>query len=467
MKQVSSGIPKQESRKKKRRIPIDPNLHVAVGFLFVILVGTALLMLPQALMPGKPAAFLTAFFTATSAVCVTGLTVVDVGTHFTFFGQLVVLGLIEIGGLGIMMFGTIIMLMVGEKLSVKNESAMMSMYGMDSVRSIPSLIRRGISLFILFQTAGAAVLIWSSLRSGFSLEKAVYHGVFHSISAFCNAGFALYPDNLCSFRHNPVYLLTISTLIVSGGLGFLVLRNLSVIKFWRRDLRLRGKVSLHTKMVLLATLILIVAGTIGFWTAESNGILKDQSIPDKLVISLFQAITPRTAGFNVVDMSDLSEYAKFQTMILMFIGGSPGSMAGGIKTTTLAVVILTLFALLRGRLEIEWRNRTIPMQTVRYALAIFFLYIVFTFTSYSLLLITEPITAGTDKAMRLLFETISAFGTVGLSLDTTPELTQTGQLIIIASMFIGRVGPLTLVMLLGSRGISQRVRYPEEDITIG
>lgn len=467
MKPVSSGLPQQESRKKKRRIPIDPNLHVATGFLSIILLGTVLLMFPQALAPGKPASFLTAFFTATSAVCVTGLTVVDVGTHFTFLGQLVILGLIEIGGLGIMMFGTIIMLMVGQKLSVKNESAMMSMYGMDSVRSIPSLIRRGIGLFILFQTAGAAILIWSGVQSGFPLEKAVYHGVFHSVSAFCNAGFALYPDNLCSFRHNSAYLLTVSVLIVSGGLGFLVLRNLSAIKFWRRDLRQRGKVSLHTKMVLLATLILIAGGTLGFWTAEADGILKDQSLSDKIIISLFQAITPRTAGFNVIDMTDVSEYTKFQTMILMFIGGSPGSTAGGIKTTTLAVVILTLFALLRGRIESEWRSRTIPMQTVRYALAIFFLYIVFTFTAYSLLLITEPIAAGTDTAMRLLFETISAFGTVGLSLGTTRELTPAGQLIIIASMFIGRVGPLTLVMLLGSRGISQRVRYPEEDITIG
>jgi len=393
--------------------------------------------------------------------------VVDTATHFTFFGQGVILALIETGGLGIMMFGTLLMLMAGNRLSVQSESAMMSTYGMDSVRSLRSLVWSGISLLVFFQAGGAALLAWRYLLMGYTMEQAVYHGVFHSISAFCNAGFALYPDNLTGLRHDLPYLLTVAGLVVCGGLGFLVLRNLATIKFWRRDLRIRGRVSLHTRIVLATTLVLILAGWAAFLALEWNGVLTSETWQDKLSISLFQSISPRTAGFNAVDMGKIGEPTRFVTSVLMFIGGSPGSMAGGIKTTTLVVLFLTLLALLRGRIETELENRTIPYTVVREALTIFLLYLLLVFASYGLLLLSEQVPPGSDKAGRLLFETISAYGTVGLSINLTPELSPAGRLVIAACMFVGRVGPLTLVMLMGSQGISQRVRFPEEDVAVG
>ncbi len=453
--------------KLKIRIPINSNWYVAIGFLLVIFVGTFLLMLPQAQATGTWGNFITSLFTATSATCVTGLSVCDITKEFSTVGQVIIMSLIEIGGLGIMMFGTMLMLITGRRLSVNSESAMMSMYGMDSVRNVPALIRSGIAFFLFFESCGTAMLAWRYMERGYPLGKALWYGAFHSVSAFCNAGFALHSDSICSFSHDGFYGLTIASLLMIGGIGFLVLRNVATIKFWRRDLRTRGKLSLHSRMVLTATFWTIAVSILLWFGMEYNGLLKDRSLGDAWYISFFQIVSPRTAGFTLIDTEQMTAASQFLTLILMFIGGAPGSTAGGIKVTTLMVILLTLAAMFRGRVETEWRGRTIANSVVRGALAIFFLYLTLNISTFLLLLVTESVPHNTNRAMRLLFETVSAYGTVGLSINMTPLLSEAGRIIISIAMFIGRVGPLTLIMLLGSRGASQRIRYPEEDITVG
>ena len=451
---------------------LSPQWLMALGFLFAILTGTFLLTLPAASTNGQGLAPVTALFTATSATCVTGLSVLDIGTALTFFGQLVVLTLIQLGGLGITTLGTFLLVLVGRRLSVQNEFVLMNAYGVEAVQGIRSLLLWSIGFTLLFEGTGT-FLLWlrylhpvSDAVPALDAWHAFYYAAFHSVSAFCNAGFSLHRDSLVSFSADPFYLGVVGLLIITGGLGFLVLYNLVTIKFWRRNLKTRGRISLHTKTVLTATLILLVLGTALFLCQEWSNTLKALPFADKLGCSFFHGITPRTAGFNAVPMGQVKEITRFTTSLLMLVGGSPGSAAGGIKTTTLVVLIMTVFAMCKNRRETILCSRTLPYAVVREAVVIFLLVLSLILVAYGLLLLTEfPQQPG--DASKLLFETVSAVATVGLSIDHTGTLSTTGRCVIIVCMFMGRLGPLAIALMIGNHDEGQRIRFPEEEIVVG
>ena len=451
---------------------LSPQWLMALGFLFAILTGALLLTLPVSTTNSQGVDPVAALFTATSATCVTGLSVIDIGTDLTLFGQLVVLSMIQLGGLGITTFGTFLLVLVGRRLSVQSEFVLMSSYGIDEVNGLRSLLRWTMGLTFIIEGIGA-VLLWArylihapELQLPPGLWTPIYYAIFHSISAFCNAGFSLHCDNMTPFQNDPFYLCIIDLLIVSGGLGFLVLYNLITTKFWRRNLKKRGRITLHSKIALTATILLITVGTAVFLYEEWSNTLNDLSLLNKISCSLFHSITPRTAGFNVVDMGQIKETTRFTTSLLMVVGGSPGSAAGGVKTTTMVVLIMTIIAICKNRRETVIFSRTVPNAVVREALVIFLLAILLVLTAFGILLMTEaPLKP--DAASKLMFETISASATAGLSINLSPSLSTWGRLVIIVCMFVGRLGPLAVALLIGTREESQRIRFPEEEIVVG
>lgn len=451
---------------------ISPQALMALGFLFCILFGTGLLMLPAASGGARPLRPIDALFTATSATCVTGLSVIDIGTGLSLFGQIVLLCLIQVGALGITTLGTFLLVLVGRRLSIQNEFALMDAYGTIKVQGLKALLFWTIAFTFLFEGVGAALLGWRyhaiGEAAGLPMPPGhiIYYAVFHAVSAFCNAGFSLHPDSLVRFQHDPVYLLVIDALVVLGGLGFLVLYNLITIKWWRSDLHKRGRITLHSKVVLLVSFWIIVLSALLFLANEWTHSLSGYSILDKVSCSLFNAIVPRTAGFNAIDMSTMTEGSRFLTSVLMLIGGSPGSSAGGIKTTTLFVLFMTILSMCRNRSETTIFERTITHTTVREAIVIFLSIIVIILTAYSFLLLTEPTSLpGTPE--KLMFETISATSTVGLSLDFTSSLTAAGRIIISICMYIGRLGPIAIALFIGKSSDVLHIRYPEEEIVVG
>ena len=451
---------------------LNPQCLMAVGFLFAILVGTLLLTLPVANANGRLLDPVTALFTATSATCVTGLSVIDIGTELTLFGQLVVLAMIQLGGLGITTFGTFLLVIAGRRLSMQSESVLVCSYGIEETSDLRSLLRWTMGLTFCIEGVGA-VLLWSRYllhASELHLPPGhwapIYYAAFHAVSAFCNAGFSLHRDNLVPFQTDPLYLGIIDLLVIFGGLGFLVLHNLITTKFWCRNRITRGRVTLHAKIALVATLFLILAGSALFLCAEWDNTLKDLSPVNKIACSIFGAVTPRTAGFNAVDMGQIKEVTRLITNLLMLVGGSPGSAAGGMKTTTMVVLIMTAFAMCKGRNETVIFARTVPDEVVREALVIFLLSLVFILVAFNILLWTEaPLNPG--EGSKLLFETVSASATVGLSINHTVTLSTAGRWVIILCMYVGRLGPLTAALLVGSRERNPRIRFPEEEIVVG
>lgn len=448
-----------------------PEWLLVRSFLATVLMGAFLLTLPVANRDGKWFNVLDALFTATSATCVTGLSVVDIYKTFTLFGQLVILCLIQIGAIGIISLTTFLLVMIGVRVRMKDQSAAMDSLGFHGVKGLKGLLITTLLYTCLLEGVGAIVLAYANVRHhGFTLLRGVYHGVFHAVSAFGNARFALYENNLTDFRSDPLYILTISSLVVLGGLGFLVLSNLSTVRFWSRDLVTRGRLTLHSRSVLGTTAVLLVVGWALFLLLERNNTLAGMSPAGKCLCALFHSVSPRTAGFNVVNMADLTPLAFFETMFLMFIGGSPASTAGGIKTTTTLVLILTVLAMLRGKNRTQLRHRTIPDEVVREAIVIATLSILMIVFVFCILLVSEHIVYPlryVSMADALLFESVSAFGTVGLSTGITPMLSPIGKLCIIALMFLGRVGPVTLSLVVARRQGGDTLHYPEEDIIVG
>lgn len=435
-----------------------------------ILLGTALLILPLASRSGQWTDPLTALFMATSAMCVTGHTIVDPGSYFSLFGQLVLLGLVQLGGLGFMTLATTCLVLLGRRLSIQSELTLTASLGGEEASQLRRLLYRTIVFAFVAESVGALVLMTRLvLGHGFSAGRALYYGVFHAVSAFCNAGFSLFPDSLMAVRDDKIFILTMGVLIIMGGLGFLVINEFSVFKFWRENRLTRGRLSLHARIVVWSSVALIIGGGLLFALLEWNKTLAPLDISNRLTCALFQSITPRTAGFNVVDMAQTHAATRFVTMLLMFIGGSPGSAAGGIKTTTAVVLLYTMLAIIRGKRETIFKGRTISVRVVEEALSVFLLGIVVVGGLYGLLLVSEEsaLVAAQFTSEALLFETISAFGTVGLSTGILPGLTVMGKLLIILGMFIGRVGPLTMVLVVGLKDTRQLVRFPEENVTIG
>ena len=439
------------------------------AFAIAVLIGAILLMTPLASADGSWTNPVDALFTATSAVCVTGLAVVDTGGHFSIFGQGVIIFLIQIGGIGIMTLATFLLVAVGRRLSVRDEFVLMDSLGHKGVQGLRSLLVLTIVFTITLESLGAIIIAHRLFAAyDYPLVKAAYYGLFHAISGFCNAGFALYSDSMASFRSDPVIILTETVLIFLGGIGFLVLYNLSSIRFWSHNKMTRGRLTLHSRIVLGSSFALIATAFLFFAALEWNHSMVDFPWPTKLLCSLFQAVTPRTAGFSVIDTSLMRPDTQLLTMVMMFIGGSPASTAGGIKTTTLAVLATTAISMIQGRDDTVMFNKNIPTKVVREAIVIFLLATSCIVLLFGILLMTEHgLLMNGRTAMDLLFETISAFATVGLSTGITPALSTLGKLCIAICMFVGRLGPLTIALIIGVTETTIQIRYPQEEAVVG
>jgi trk system potassium uptake protein TrkH len=432
------------------------------SFLGLILIGTVLLKLPVSTASGRFTSWVDALFTATSATCVTGLIVQDTGSHFSLFGQIVILALIQLGGLGIMTFSALFLVSLG-RLSMRAQVEMRDILDTEYLNDVGKLVAYVAVSTFLIELVGAASLFaaWRGEMGGTAAEA--WAALFHAVSAFCNAGFSLFSDSLMAYRADVVVVGTVGVLVVAGGLGFVVgIGLLRTIQDVLRGHR-RRRLSLHSKAVLRTTGILLAAGMILVLVLEWSNTLAGAPIGEKLLGALFASITPRTAGFNTIDYARIAPATLFFTMLLMFIGGSPGGTAGGIKTSTLAVLVAAIRSMLRGSEEVVLFGRTLPRIIIRKSLAVTLMFASLLSVFVFLLLLMErgkPFHA-------LLFEAVSAFGTVGLSTGVTPELTTPGKLLVTIFMYAGRVGPLTLAMSMSLRAKEIGLRYPEERVMVG
>ncbi|HKI58407.1 MAG TPA: TrkH family potassium uptake protein [Trueperaceae bacterium] len=446
------------SRLRRRRS--TPAQLIALSFATTIAVGAVLLALPVAHAAGHHVGVLDALFTATSAVCVTGLVVVGTGTAFSLFGKLVIMLLIQAGGLGILTLGTLVALASGRRIGFRERLGLQAQVNIGQVGGIVKLVQRIFMVVFGVELLGALVLYLPFARlEGFG--RGAFYAVFHSISAFNNAGFGFYRDSLTRFVRDPLVNVTVMLLIVLGGLGFMVIIN--VATHFRQGRR--APLTLHSKVVLTGTAILIAVGSVIVLAFEwSNpGTLGHLAFPDKLMASLFQSVTPRTAGFNTLDTSQLRPATLLFTMLLMFVGGNPGSTAGGIKTVTFLVLAGSAWSISRGHGELTLFGRRIAASAAVKASAIALLGMLLVGAATTGLTLTDP-----DKSLlQLGFESISAFGTVGLTTGITAALSAGGKLIIIALMYLGRLGPLTLALALMERRPERRIKYPEDDVVIG
>jgi trk system potassium uptake protein TrkH len=443
-----------------RQLQLYPTQTVAASFIIVALFGSMLLVTPWATQ-GPRVSWVDAFFTSTSAVCVTGLTVVDTGSTFTLFGQMVILGLIQAGGLGIMTFSVILVLFSGRRISVYGRISTELTFTPHPEVQIYSLLRTIIGATLAIEATGALLLYF------FSPDWSIFTAAFHAVSAFCNAGFSLFPDNLCRFRGHLGINLVITTLIILGGLGFYVV--FECLRF--RPGRPGSRLSLHTKTVLSVTAGLLLAGTVVIYFLEANNLLKGLPFFERVLASYFQSVTTRTAGYNTLDLGQATTATLLFMVLLMFVGASPGSTGGGVKTTTLGVMIALAKNKLRGREEVDLFKASISNRAVARALSVTILATVIIVGALFLLLWWEtgsqPFNRTSNRFIEYLFETTSAFGTVGLSTGLTARLTALGKLILCAVMFLGRIGPLTVAHAVGRRYGRGKFRYAEESVMIG
>ena len=447
---------------KRRGKPVSATKLIAVIFAVIILCGTGLLMLPQASRDGSSCSFLNALFTATSATCVTGLTPFDTFSQWSTFGQWVLLGLIEIGGLGFMSAATLVIFLLRKKIGLKQRLVMAQALSLNEMNGVVKLQRTVLVGSLAMEAFGALVLtlrFWPE----YGFPHALRWGVFHSVSAFCNAGFDIFGElapgsSLQLFRDDPVVLLTLAVLIIVGGLGFLVWEELAHRKRFR-DL------SVYTRLVLSATGILLLGGWVLTCLLEWNNpaTLGSMDVGGKLLGGFFQSVTLRTAGFDAINQSALTEGSKAISMVFMLIGGSSGSTAGGLKTVTFLVLLLFIASRARGRSVVTVYRRTIPDNQVMNAMTIAIIMIVLAMFGGIFISVTSPVSF-TDA----LFESVSALGTVGLTAGATGALSVPAKMLIIVFMYFGRVGVLTISLgfLMGNQAV-ERFRYAETSLLIG
>lgn len=433
---------------------------IAGGFLLIILTGTFLLMLPVASANGTSTGFLDCLFTATSASCVTGLVVHDTFLHWSVFGQWVILGLIQIGGLGFMTVGVFFAIVLRRKIGLRIRGILQESVNTLQIGGIVRLAKRIIIGTLLFEGVGA-ILLASRFVQDFGWAKGIYFGIFHSISAFCNAGFDLMGGqgaylSLTGYTNDWIVNLTVMILIIVGGIGFLVWDDLYTKRFHFRKYRL------HTKLVLVATGILVIGGGILFYIFERSNTMAQLPEHGKILGSLFSSVTARTAGFNTVDTGALRDCSKLLTMILMFIGGSPGSTAGGIKTTTLVVLLVYLRANIKQDSSCNVFNRSLATETIKRASAVLCTNLSLSLIAMVLITMQQPLPL-TDVA----FEVLSAIGTVGMSTGITRELNEVSRIVIIFLMYCGRIGSLSFALSFRGHKQAAPVTQPVEQITIG
>ena len=436
---------------------------LALGFLAVILLGTVLLALPIVAKNGQSIGLFDSLFTSTSAVCVTGLVVVDTGTTFSLFGQIVLIVLIQVGGLGFMVFATMLMVMLGRKISIRGRMLIRESMNASSLSDLGSLTRLYLLLSLAIELIGTITLCFRFVPL-YGWKHGTWMALFHSVSAFCNAGFDLFGNyaSLTAFSGDPLVLLTVASLIILGGLGF------SVILETARNRQGFRNLSLHTRIVLMTTLVLLLAGTVFYWIVERTNAetLAGCSEGEKILNAFFQSVTMRTAGFNSFDLSALRDGTKLFSSLLMMIGASPASTGGGIKTTTIAALTLLMLSVVRGESEVNVARRRLSDDISRRALAVAVLFLTTLLTGT---LIISLIENGRFPLEDILFEASSAMGTVGVSAIGTPNLSSASRAILLPMMFLGRVGPLTLAVAVAKRqgGLRTASKYPEERIMIG
>jgi len=483
---------------------VRPALLFVGSFLALIAVGTGLLLLPVATAPGEPpTSFTDALFTATSGVCVTGLVVVDTGTHWAPLGRYVILALVQLGGLGLMTFGSVFALLLWRGMRVRESVMMQEMLTHDLLSEVGRIIVFILITTVCVEAAGAVLLagLWDHTAQGVAvaLSDRIQYSIFHSISAFCNAGFSLYADNLMSYRSAWQVNLVFPLLIISGGIGFMVLYNGA--RLVRYGLRSRGqallakrRLTLHSKFALVTTAALLVGGTAliflfetfpgraDAWRPTAYGVAADSAVAlppeppadppmgrtwtERLSGAWFLSTTARTAGFNTTDMTRLAPPTKFLTTVLMFVGASPGSTGGGIKTVTVAVIVCGIWSALRGRPEPQAFRRRLARDIVERALTVMAVGVVWVATVSMILSAWGFAEGARCPFLDVLFETTSAFGTVGLSTGATPLLNTFGRILIVVTMFVGRVGPLTLFVAMHGRAQRVHYTYATENVAI-
>ncbi|WP_319370985.1 TrkH family potassium uptake protein [uncultured Ilyobacter sp.] len=435
-----------------------PSRIMLIFFVIAIFIGSFLLLLPAAVTPGNEIDYLTSIFTVTSAVCVTGLTVVDVSKVFSPFGQGVILFFIQLGGLGIMTFSSILFMMIGKRITYHEMRILKEDLNAENTGEIIYFITRLVRIVFTIEIIGAVFLTLEFLQE-MPFKRALLFGIFHSISAFCNAGFSLFTTGLEGYSGSIIINLTIALLIILGGIGFAVIS--SFINYYKTK---KKRFNLSSKVVLLISTILTIAGTVLFFALEYKNpeTIGNMNIFNKVMASFFQSVTTRTAGFNTVPMGSLTPGTIFLFCVLMFIGASPGSTGGGIKTTTFGVIMVYVVGIVRGQEDIEMANRRISWEILNRALAILVISVGYVSAIILIMLMTDHL--GFSET---IFEVISAFGTVGLSMGITADMNEFSRILIVITMLIGRVGPLTFALALGEQLKTKERKYPKENILIG
>jgi trk system potassium uptake protein TrkH len=404
-----------------------------------------------------------ALFTATSATCVTGLIVVDTGSYFSGFGQGIILFLIQLGGIGIMSLFAFSAVVTGRGINIKERALMKDVLSSDFIGEVTRLLRNVILITCLCELAG--VLVLSRLWAGHFVSpfRTFYYSLFHSISAFCNAGFSLFADSLEGFSDRVDVVVTFAVLIILGGLGFMVISNLvSYVVSRVKGERVRARLVLHTRIVLLTSAVLLLGGTAAFYVLEADGAMLHLPFGQRVLGAFFTSVTARTAGFNTVSMASVAVPTALVVVLLMFVGASPGGTGGGIKTSTLALMVATIKSILRGRPSVELLRRSLPQDLVNRAICVVMLALGLVFVSSLCISLAER-----EPLTEVLFETMSAFGTVGLSRGMTRDLTTISKIVIITTMFFGRIGPLTLGLAIRQKTAETSYSYPVERVMIG
>ena len=439
---------------------------ICLGFLTLIAVGTILLMMPFSTSSGNWNDPIVALFTATSAVCVTGLIVVDTGSYFSGLGQFVVLALFQIGGLGYMTTTTFLILLVGRKFNLRHKIAIQRALDRPGLQDSPSLIRSIIGTALFFEITGIFLLLLVFVPD-YGWDKGLWLSIFHSISAWNNAGFSLFSDSLMGYQSSVLLNLIVTGLIIFGGIGQQVIFEISI---WIRARLLKNRprrfrFSLNVKVVTSTTLVLLFLGTVAFFFVEINNsqTLGELNTKEQLLAAWFQSVTTRTAGFNSVDFGKMTTTGLFISIALMFVGASPGGTGGGVKTTTARIIASCTQASLQGKEEVHLYQRKVPIDLILKAVGVLF-------ASVTTLIISTTLISVTDSQLpflQILFEVVSAFATVGLSTGITATISAWGKLVLIITMYIGRVGVLLLMAAILGDPRPSAIRYPEEELLVG
>ena len=438
----------------------SPYMTILLSFMVVTILGGILLSLPISMKYGKSVKLIDGFFIATSAICVTGLSSIDIGSVYNIFGQMVILVLIQLGGLGVITFTSVIIIMISKKIGYYTKKIVQEDINIDTTFKIEEYVKKVILSVIVIEFIGTVILFFEFIKK-FGFLKAVYYSFFHSVSAFCNAGFSLFSDNLYGFKNSFIINMTIPLLIFLGGIGFSTILNCyNVLR--KKEKRLTST----TKLSIKISVFLVILGMVAMFILEysNKSTIGNLSFGQKLEASFFQSVTTRTAGFNTISILGLKRSTSLLFVILMFIGASPGSTGGGIKTTTIGLIILGTLATLKNKDTIEYDKRSVSWRIYSKAITVLFISLIYTTICVFLLILFER----NKNLLDLVFEVFSAFGTVGLSRNLTPSLADISKFILIVTMFVGRVGPLTIALALSKSNLKKgRYTYPQENILIG